>query len=333
MLYASDRIHSWGEEMFDSTNVNSNHHRDAFVLKAIAASDEVSRILKANPNGHVHSVFTTSFNLAFGGHLVHVGALGNGLAPFGIGLEQAGAHLLTTLLAVDLEAVWDEESMSVLFPKGITLSLGEAKWTDHKIQPFTYERTSLEDNFMFLANRLLQDDWNTGLAESTEEKKRIIRYIVDPSSSIDEIPVLDKLNDLKNLVMQHELDEKKVFDYWIGRGLGLTPSGDDVITGICAVLSALEGTDQTFLRKLKPYLNEYGQKRTTYVALEYLLYATENEFHSHLLQLCYVLDKPRGTEFLKALEEMKEIGHTSGADTVVGMLIGMKAAVIHKKER
>ncbi|MCM3711414.1 DUF2877 domain-containing protein [Sporosarcina luteola] len=319
--------------MFGSINVNSNRNRDAFVLKAIAASDEVSHILKANPNGHVHSVFSTSFNLAFGGHLVHVGALGNGIAPFGIGLEQTGAHLLTTLLAVDLEVVWDKESMSVLFPKGISLSLNEAKWTNHTVQSSTYDLTSLEDNFKFLANRLLQDDWNTGLAETSDEKKRIIHYIVDPSSSIEGIAVLDKLNDLKNLVWHHELDEKKVFDYWIGRGLGLTPSGDDVITGICAVLSALEGTDQTFLRKLKPYLIEYGQKRTTYVALEYLLYATDNKFHSHLQQLCYVLDKPRGTEFLKAVEEMKEIGHTSGADTVLGMLLGMKAAVIHKKER
>ncbi|MCM3745570.1 DUF2877 domain-containing protein [Sporosarcina luteola] len=319
--------------MLGSTNVNSNRNRDAFVLKATAASDEVSRILKENPNGHVHSVFTTSFNLAFGGHLVHVGALGNGIAPFGIGLDQADAHLLTTLLAVDLEAVWDEESMSVLFPKGISLSLHEAKWTNHTIQPSTYDLTSLEDNFMYLADRLLQDDWHTGLAETTDEKKQIVHYIVDPSSFIEGIPVLDKLNDLKNLVLHHELDEKEVFDYWIGRGLGLTPSGDDVITGICAVLSALEGTDQTFLRKLKPYLIEYGQKRTTFVALEYLLYATENKFHSHLQQLCYVLDKQRGKEFLKAVEEMKEIGHTSGADTVLGMLLGMKAAVIHKKER
>lgn len=317
--------------LFYSTD-NSGRHRDAFVLKAIAASDEVSRILKANPNGHVHSVFNSSFNLAFGGRLVHVGALGNGLAPFGIGLDQANAHLLTTLLAVGLEVVWDEASMSLLFPKGISLSLAEAKWTNHKMQPFTYDYPSLEDNFMFLADRLLQDDWTTGLAQTMEEKRRIIQYLVDSSSSIADVPVLEKLDEIKELVLHHDLDEKKVFDYWIGRGLGLTPSGDDCLTGICAVLSALEGTDQTFLQKLKPYLMEHGQKRTTYVALEYLLYATESKFHSHLLNLCYVLDKPRGAEFLKAVEEMKEIGHTSGADTVVGMLIGMKAAVIHKRK-
>ena len=92
-------------------------------------------------------------------------------------------------------------------------------------------------------------------------------------------------------------------------------------------LSAFEGTNQTFLQQLKTYLSEHGRERTTHIALEYLLYASENKFHSHLLELCMVLDKPRGPEFLKALEEMKKMGHTSGADTLVGILVGIKAAV------
>ncbi len=319
--------------LFNSTNRDSNRTSNAFVLNAIAASDEILRIFKRNPKGHVHSVFNTSFNLSFGGHLVHIGALGSGLAPFGIGMEQSNAHLLTALVAVDLEVYWNMDSMALHFPKGITLTLGQVKWTNHTMQPSDYDFPTLTDNFAFMADRLLQGDWQTGLAERAEDKKSIIHYLLDPSSKTGNIQVLEKLESLRNLVCHHELDAESVFDYWIGRGLGLTPSGDDCITGICAVLSAMEGTDQTFLRKLKSYLDERGRKRTTHIALEYLLYATENKFHSHLLQLCNVVDKPRGAEFLKALEEMKEIGHTSGADTVVGMLIGMKAAVIHKKER
>lgn len=319
--------------LFYSTDGSSNRNSDAFVLNALAASDEISRIFTTNPKGHVHSVFNTSFNLSFGGHLVHVGALKNGLAPFGIGMEQTNAHLLTALVVADLEVYWDRDSMSIRFPKGISLSLGEANWTKHKMQPFIYGYPSLVENYTFLAKKLLQDDWKTGLAESEEEKKRIVDYLLDSSSTTGGIQVLEKLDALKNLVDHHELDAENVFDYWIGRGLGLTPSGDDCITGICAVLSALEGADQAFLHNLRSYMDERGRERTTHIALEYLLYATENKFHSHLLQLCYVLDNPRGSEFLKALEELKEIGHTSGTDTLVGMLIGIKAAVIHKKER
>ncbi len=51
------------------------------------------------------------------------------------------------------------------------------------------------------------------------------------------------------------------------------------------------------------------------------------------LKYVTVLDKPQGPEFLKALEEMKKMGHTSGADTLVGILVGIKASVFSKKEK
>ena len=66
-----------------------------------------------------------AFNLSFGEHLVHIGAVENGVAPFGIGLEQVNATLLTNLLAVNLEVFWDEASASIVFPKGICLSLSQ----------------------------------------------------------------------------------------------------------------------------------------------------------------------------------------------------------------
>ena len=145
--------------------------------------------------------------------------------------------------------------------------------------------------------------------------------------------VLDKLESLLRLACNDSGEDAiEVFDYWIGRGLGLTPTGDDIITGICAVLSSTEGTDKLFLQQLNSYLVEHGRERTTHIALEYLMYATESKFHSHLLQVCYVLGEPRGAGFSKALDEMKGIGHTSGADTLVGVLIGIKAAVSHKRK-
>lgn len=317
--------------LFYSTGIYSGHSSGAFELTALAASDDISRILEKNTKGNVHSVFNNSFNLAFGEHLVHLGAFENGLAPFGIGLDQAYAKLLTKLLVANQEIFWDKQSMSLFFPGGISLSLSQVKWIDHKLQPFNYQYAYVEDNFAFVADRLLQVDWQTGLANTEEEKKEILQYLVNPSSFHEDVLVLEKLDGLKGLIGHKEgIVAEDVFNYWMGRGLGLTPSGDDVITGICAVLSAFEGTNQTFLQELRTYLSEHGRTRTTHIALEYLLYASENKFHSHLLELCMVLDKPRGPEFLKALEEMKKMGHTSGADTLVGILVGIKAAVLFK---
>ena len=95
-----------------------------------AASEDIAHIFNKHPKGHVHSVFTSSFNLAFGKHLVHIGAVENGVAPFGIGLDQLNATLLTKLLAVNLEVFWDEYSTSLIFPKGISLSLDQSSEVD-----------------------------------------------------------------------------------------------------------------------------------------------------------------------------------------------------------
>ena len=118
----------------------------------------------------------------------------------------------------------------------------------------------------------------------------MIHHLTHSTSIVEDVPVLNKLDNLLNLACNNSEDEdaEKVFDYWIGRGLGLTPTGDDVITGICAVLSALEGTDQTFIQQLKSYMMDRGRDRTTQIAVEYLQYATENKFHSHLLDVCSV---------------------------------------------
>lgn len=319
--------------LFYLKDINLDPANKAFVLNAYAASEEISRILKEHPKGHVHSVFNSSFNLSFGGHLVHIGAVENGVAPFGIGLEQVNATLLTNLLAVDLEVFWDEASTSIVFPKGICLSLCKVIWTNHKVRSIDFQSQSLEGSITYLADKLLQADWTTGLAETEEVKMRIIHYLVHSTPSDEDGLVLDKLECLLSLACNDgTANAVEVFDYWIGRGLGLTPTGDDIITGICAVLSATEGTDQTFLKQLNSYLIEHGRKRTTHIALEYLLYATESKFHSHLLQVCYVLGEPQGEAFSKALDEMKGIGHTSGADTLVGVLIGIKAAVSQKRK-
>ncbi len=83
-----------------------------------------------------------------------------------------------------------------------------------------------------IADRLLQADWQTGLAETEEEKKRIIHYLLDPSSSHEDVLVLEKLEDLKKLASNHEGTEaEKVFNYWIGRGLGLHLAGTMLLQG------------------------------------------------------------------------------------------------------
>ncbi|WP_053365869.1 DUF2877 domain-containing protein [Bacillus sp. FJAT-27245] len=309
-------------------SMRNNNNQDTSRFAACAFSDEIFRIVERNPRGCVHSIFNNSFNLVFGEHLVHVGAVENGLSPFGIGLNQHDVRQLTLQLRSNQDVAWDLSSNTLFFSDRTSLSFETAEMTNHTLHGCVSERQHVKENFLFIAERLLQEEWRTGLAETTEDKVAIVKYMVEPAPYQKELLTLHQLDSLKKLANGNKaVEAENVFNYWIGRGLGLTPSGDDVITGICAVFSAMEGTNKAFQQQLKRYLLENGRKRTTQIALEYLLYATENKFHSHLIQLCTVLDKPRSPEFSIALEEMRKIGHTSGADTIIGILLGIKASI------
>ncbi|WP_316568168.1 DUF2877 domain-containing protein [Neobacillus sp. YIM B06451] len=295
---------------------------------ARAFSDEIYKILKSNPNGYVHSIFNNSFNLAFDNYLVHVGPVENGLSPFSIGLVRHDVQQLIMKISNKQEVAWDVPSKTIVFSEGASISLEQAEVTNHTLDGHYYNPHLLKENFLFVADTLLDDYWQTGLAENNDDKRMLIKYLLDPIFDQKDNLILKELDNLKKLAHGEETAvAETVFNYWIGRGLGLTPSGDDVITGICAILSALNGTNKAFQQQLKSYLVENGRKRTTHIALEYLLYATESKFHSYLIRMCYVMDKPRGPEFLAALEDMRKIGHTSGADTIIGMLVGIKATV------
>ncbi|WP_181884367.1 DUF2877 domain-containing protein [Neobacillus piezotolerans] len=301
-----------------------NHDNSSW--PANASSEEVYKILKSNPIGCVHSIFNNSFNLAFDKYLIHVGPVENGLSPFGIGMDRNHVLQLIRRISNKQEAVWDVASKTIEFSEGASISLQRAELTNHTLFGHLYNRQYLKENFLFVADRLLQEEWRTGLAETIDDKRTIVKYLLDHVFDQKDNPTLKELDNLKRLAHgDPTVAAENVFNYWIGRGLGLTPSGDDVITGICAILSALKGTNEAFQQQLKSYLVENGRKRTTHIALEYLLYATNSKFHSHLIQMCSVMDKPRGLEFLAALEDMRKIGHTSGADTIIGILVGIKA--------
>jgi hypothetical protein len=288
---------------------------------AVAASTDILQILEKHPMGTVHSVFSSSFNLVFGGKLIHVGGVEMGLAPFGIGLKQREAVRLTQLVQREQQVSWDLLRGTLRFAGGMLLHVKQARVTNHDLAGREVNFSILEDNFRFLCKLLLHEDWKTGF----DNQKAIIDYLTD-SYGAGEVPILNEISKLEQLIRSGEvLEGKSVFDYWIGRGLGLTPSGDDCLTGVCAILSMIEGPKASFSEKLQSYLRDYGRKRTTDVAFEYLYYATEGKFHISLLAMCAVLDQPRGHAFMNALEEMKNIGHTSGVDTLLGMLIAVKA--------
>lgn len=100
----------------------------------------------------------------------------------------------------------------------------------------------------------------------------------------------------------------------IGRGPGLTPSGDDMLTGMLAVFIAAEKPIHLFL----PSIDQLALL-TTSVSCSYLNSARLGEFSTPVLGVMRSLQTGRHTD--RALSRLLAVGHTSGADTVLGIAL------------
>jgi hypothetical protein len=114
----------------------------------------------------------------------------------------------------------------------------------------------------------------------------------------------------------------------IGWGEGLTPAGDDFLIGLIAGLAALAGGDERRQRFYTLFAATLcsGTQRTTPIAAHYLRLAAYGHYNETLIRVRDALlceSDRRAVD--TALQSALDVGATSGADTVSGLLAGLGA--------
>jgi hypothetical protein len=102
----------------------------------------------------------------------------------------------------------------------------------------------------------------------------------------------------------------------IGLGPGLTPSGDDYLGGVLIALRQLgrEAQARGLWRWLEPRL-----QRTSAISAAHLAAAAAGEGHEALHACLYALCE-RSADWTRALDELESVGHTSGWDSLAGVV-------------
>ncbi len=102
---------------------------------------------------------------------------------------------------------------------------------------------------------------------------------------------------------------------WLGKGPGLTPSHDDTLTGM---LLAAWYFGALNLSRAAPFFAASSAltEVTTAVSVNYLHYAAMGCFSSPLLHFAHALSRQRRLD--EAIDAVLALGHTSGADTLLG---------------
>lgn len=136
-----------------------------------------------------------------------------------------------------------------------------------------------------------------------------------PLSKATRLPVLPELRQMLHCFAASLAGEDIDWTLWLGRGPGLTPSQDDMLIGM--MLAAWEA-GWLNAHNSNAFFRASGSLHTatTQVSANYLQYAARGCFASPLLHFVFALRS--GRRMTAATASLLAMGHTSGADTLLG---------------
>ena len=115
----------------------------------------------------------------------------------------------------------------------------------------------------------------------------------------------------------------------VGRGIGLTPGGDDVIAGALCGLHATGATGRA--RALATAALDDVTDRTTLLSADLLRLAADGDACLEILGVLRAARQPQDVlrpnqpALVVAIDRLLRVGHTSGADLATGLAIGLRA--------
>jgi carbamate kinase len=282
--------------------------------------------LKHNRTGFVHSVFENGINIRMGERLIFIGTVKNGRLPFGMHLQKETLKELTASIHRSLVVSWNEESKRLIFKNTcLAVSLECGVPFQNIVNPSSPSST-FPQSIQTFVQVLLNYDEGTGLDLDIEQF--VLHYLENRQQ---ENPIAMQVCRLMDVIYSNDSDEaEKILRYFLGRGKGLTPSGDDHLVGLLSIQSISNPFNSVFLGTLKQILEQ--EKVTTDIGNEYLLYALNGEFSSSIVNLLNAINANDAREVENHLLHLLTMGHSSGLDTAFGMLIGLLSILNRRKQ-
>ena len=113
----------------------------------------------------------------------------------------------------------------------------------------------------------------------------------------------------------------------IGTGQGLTPSGDDFIIGVMALLSHIENEKAQALRSHMAETIGRQLEKTNDISARFLLMATRDRFSRYVLDMLESALTDGSGIVTDLVNKVAETGHSSGLDLLMGVKWACKALI------
>lgn len=263
-------------------------------------SAQALRILEQHPHARIHSVFATVVNLRAGERLITCsrGAIS---VPHGIEMAPGDLARLRRLHGRAPAAVldWDPRRHAIVS-------------RSHRLTISSTPQTTVFDPAVPVAEG----------TSSSESASRLIGYLARTRAVTglgDEWPALVANRYISRAVAS--LRGCRVDDavlHWLGRGPGLTPSGDDMIAGMITALWFTGEIGPSNAALIRQPLEDAARHLTTEISAEYLHCACQGTAPGALRDLLVTLDRSDMAGAIAAVGYLRRFGHTSGMDGLLG---------------
>ncbi|MBP1047047.1 DUF2877 domain-containing protein [Enterococcus sp. BWM-S5] len=271
------------------------------MMTKIRISEGIFPIDRFGKMGKVHSVFQHSFNIKVSGQLINISSYPDYLSGFGIYIPDfLFQEVYPYIQQGNIVKIVNEE-LSVYSLTGVrSISLSEVEVVSLNITCFTIQQTQLSQLTKMLEACHLEKTIGLEYDSKAMEVFGWLRHAEGMCSSAD---------------------WQEVLTYLIGRGKGLTPSGDDILTAYLSILY-LVGDPQAEV--LASALTNH-ELSTTDISNAYIISSIHGYVNSLVYQLFLDLQNQESIEVLEsAVERIREIGHSSGTDLCFGLLLGLQ---------
>ncbi|WP_231784110.1 DUF2877 domain-containing protein [Lentibacillus sp. JNUCC-1] len=244
----------------------------------------------------------------------------NGQLPFGLHLQTSDVHILVSLIRENDQVYWDHVKQTLEFKQhGITITLSKGRSFMNKLKQQPEKTEIVTQHLDAFLTVLISNDEPTGLGLDVEQ------FMLDYVGEIHlEQESVRRVYDLMDAAVSDDPRHiESTLRYFLGRGKGLTPSGDDHVVGLLALHTITGALSDAFVEGVKALV--YHETITTDVGKEYLRYALKGEFSSAVVQIAEDLTLENPEELEDHILNLLPMGHSSGVDTSFGMLLGMLA--------
>lgn len=280
-----------------------------FVLNKL---NEITRT-GTSPENHffVHSTYERTINLMIDGQLIALQVKGSPVSPISVILPLDPTEI-RNLDAHEGQKIILEGSNIVIGKTAITFDASTAVYDGY------LNKYNFNADMKHLIKSIIEKAHRGGFS-----------FLTNPSKVPEDLVlsyVKQKLKTVITLIHDDKTEAAaEAISSLIGVGTGLTPSGDDFITGMLSVFSAFPETfDEDIVEQVRNSVSLHLQN-TNEISMAFIKCALDNQFSVPVIflyqWLCSEngLPETRKSQSDEILQSFLAIGHSSGIDTLTGI--------------